>query len=330
MKRKNKKEKAFLLVIALLLVSFKGVYALGITPGRATFVFEPGLERIVNFSVVNTEHKVMEVSIRVEGEWSQYVTLNKNRVEFNSSEEIKTIRYRVKFPLRVDNPGIKAKIIATEVSNISTQRTSVSVKITVEHQLYVLTNITNITKPTKPEEKEINVTRVFVESYYRAKPAKVEIEITNPSTSVMKNVYATMLVFDKYGTLRSQFNSSSTDIEPNTTKIISAYWNTVGFEEGSYGANLIVYYDNKTDKQSLIIYLGADRIEIDFGKFEFEEKLPMPIPEFEKIKPEIIILIAAIVLFIIMDVIVYLKHFKKHSNSVLRQKKTGSVKPTGD
>ncbi|UZE93950.1 MAG: hypothetical protein IB618_00010 [Candidatus Pacearchaeota archaeon] len=314
-RRKEGKKKIFLLVITFFIFTFlfSNVNALGITPGRTSFEFEPDIEKIVEFRLVNTENKAMNISLKVGGEWSDFVILNQTSVKFNADEYMKTLSYKVRFPSSIDSGGIKAKIIASETaSNNLAQGTTIGINIAVEHQLYVLSNI------TAPEKEEINVTKVFVKHYQKGEPAKVEVEIINPSAETMKNVYSTMLVYDRYGLLRSQFNSTHIDIEPNKTETIEAYWDTYGFEKGDYGANLIIYYNNKTEEQGLIISLGSDRIEIGFGKFEFEKHptVPISITEIKKINPVIIALIVAIILFIIVDIIVFI-YLKKKTKKII-------------
>jgi len=305
MKRKKTiKEKVFLLVATSIffIFLFSNAMALGISPGRATFNFEPGVEKIINFTIVNTDNKAMNVSLIIEGEWSEYIDLNQTTLNFNADEYSKTLSYSVKFPSSTSE-GIKARIIASELVDNKIKGTGVGVKISVEHQLYIV-------NAGEEEKEEINITKVFVKHYEKGKSAKVEVEIMNPSAEPMRNVHSTMMVFDKKGLLRSQFNSTYVDIEPGETETVEAYWDTYGFEEGDYGANLVVYYDNKTKEQNLLIYLRSDGIKIDFGKFEFEKKVSTEyIVEHEEIKIslEILALMIVIILFIIIDVIILIR-----------------------
>ncbi len=318
--KKRIRKKVYLLLIVLIVSIFlsSSIYALGITPGRTTFEFEPGIEKEIVFSVVNTEHKDMNISIRIEGEWSDLIMLNQTSIGFNEDEYMKSLSYRIKFPSDISEEGIKARIIASEKASDNAGGTDIGVNIAIEHQIYILTNKSML------EEKNINVTKVFVEHYQKGGSAKFEIEVMNPSAQIMENVHSTMLIFDRNGLLRSQFNSTSINIEPDSSEIIDAYWDTYGFSEGDYGGNLSIYYDNKTEEQNLIIYLRADRIEIDFGKFEFEKKAPFSEPIIdieEKLGPEMIVLIGAIILFIILDIIIFVRLRKKIKKSAKKNKK---------
>ncbi len=303
---KESKKESIILVITffIFIFLFSDAFALGISPGRATFNFEPGAKQEIQLHILNTEHKNMNVSIKVEGEWSQYVTLNQTIINFKSQDYEKILIYQVRFPSSASE-GIKARIIASELIDNEIKGTGVGTRIAVEHQLYITVSAKEPEKEKK-EEEEINITRIFVENYSK-KTAKIEIEVKNPSNKT-KSVYCTMLIFDRFGTLRSQFNSTIVDVEPNETKTIEALWNTQGFEEGIYGGNLTVYYDNETEKKDVIIYLKSDRIEINFGKFGFEQ-LTKPLEKNDKAKLEIILIF--IVLFIIIDVILFIYSKRK-------------------
>lgn len=313
-----RKGKILLVIMALLLSLFliSSACALGITPGRATFNFNASDEKQVSLSIVNTEHKEMKVLVQVEGEWAKYVTLNQTEIAFNKTEEIKTLRYNVKFPSDGGFDGIKARIIAMEIplpSN-SNQGTSVGAKIAVEHQLYIITGAIakNLTQNSTVTEK-INVTKIYIKNYTRGEIAKIEIEIFNPTTRTMENIYSTILIYDSYGILRNQFNSTVQNIDAKKNATLVAMWNTYGFEIGDYGGELFVYYDNETIKRDLKIRVEENYISIEFGKLEYQGIMPLPeIKKKEENKLSVIILIIVIVIFIIADIILFIRLRRKN------------------
>ncbi|MCX8194477.1 MAG: hypothetical protein N3G19_03940, partial [Candidatus Pacearchaeota archaeon] len=255
------KERMLILAIAIVfltLYSANLVYALGISPGRVTFDFEPGAEKNVVLKVINTEHKAMNVSVVVEGEWAGYVKLSQVSLEFRPDEWEKSLNYSVNFPSEGGAEGIKAKIVVSEFVPEKKTGTSVGVLLAVEHQLYVLTNFTNLSK----KSGELNITNVSIKNYQMGQTAQIDIEVNNPSPKSFEDVYATMAIYDKYGNLRSQFNSTPVRIEPYSSEVIEVYWDTYGFENGGYGGELVVYYDNQTKKQDLIFLLRPDRVEV--------------------------------------------------------------------
>lgn len=93
--------KAILLSIIFLtifLLQITNISAIGITPGRTTLNFEPGLSREVQFSIVNTEHKDMSVVFYVQGELNNSITLTQALATFSASEESKSFSYKVNLP----------------------------------------------------------------------------------------------------------------------------------------------------------------------------------------------------------------------------------------
>lgn len=326
--------KILLVIVALSLSLFliSSVYALGITPGRATFNFKAGDEKNVTFSIVNTEHKAMNVSVRVEGEWAQYVTLNQTEIAFNRTEEIKTLSYNVKFPSAGGFDGVKARIIAMEIPQVQEQGTSVNVKVAVEHQLYIITNATtkNLTQNATENATEIeklNVTKIYVKNYTLGNIAKVEIEIFNPKTRKITGVYSTLSIYDSSKVLRSQFNSSVEDINPGDKSTLEAFWDTQGFELGNYSGSLVIYYDNKTEEQKLRIQLRENSIIIDLGEFKEAEEKPSATAVIEPKARNIVIaiVITALIIFAIVELIIYLylrrKARKRESVNFLQKHK---------
>lgn len=319
MKMKETKERmkvkmgtfiAFALVIMLLssVISSMNVSALGVTPGRVTLIFEPNVEKEISFTLVNTEHKSMSIVLSVEGEMADNIILNQTSFVLNAAEEQKTLSYKVIFPSNeniLGESGIKARIKAVAIVQNTHSGTSIGVNVGVEQQLYVLTNV-SINKTLENVSEKLNVTKVFVQNYNRGDVAKVEIQIFNPKTQVLEQVYSTMLVYDKSETLRSQFNSTSEDIAPKQNATLFAFWDTKGFELGNYSGNLTVYYDNKTKEQKLMIQLEENKIEINIGEFEKAEEKPPIMPPEAKLRFSLIHLaILILIIILIVGIIVY-------------------------
>lgn len=318
--KKNKtemKEKILLVTTAALLFLLflsANVVALGITPGRTTFNFEPSIEKEVKFKIINTEHKSMRVFVKAEGEWANQINLSQTEILFNENEYEKSLSYRIRFPLEGGVEGVKARIIAEEVPFVTGPGAFVGAKIAVEHQLYLITNESNLTQNISSKTGEINVTKVSVKTYM-GEVANIEIEVFNFRAEPMENVYATMFIYDSLGNLKSQFNSSAEDIGPVENTTLVAIWDTKGFSLGNYGGNMVVHYDNKTIEQNLRITLEKDYIYIEFGEFEEKQKFPIPLPsqKIDKLNLTIIIIIVAVGVIGVL-VILYLRKLSTLSN----------------
>ena len=70
---------ALLVLVIMSSIMFCNVQAIGISPGRTTLDFRPGYEEDVEFTILNNEHKDMNVMLYVkEGEYSDLIKLYDN------------------------------------------------------------------------------------------------------------------------------------------------------------------------------------------------------------------------------------------------------------
>jgi len=149
--------KKILLVCFLglfLLANVQNALALGITPGRTTINFEPGLHQEVSFSIINSGHKDMSVVFMIRGEMNESVTLNQLYAEFNASEESKSFTYAVDLPQRIETPGKhEIEIVAVEMpKDLEEIGMVVGATLSVVTQLYIY-----VPYPNKYVEADVNV-----------------------------------------------------------------------------------------------------------------------------------------------------------------------------
>ena len=81
----------FILAILLIVLTLHNVSSIGITPGRTTLNFEPGLHKEVGFSIINSEHKDIDLMIYVRNDLIENIKLEKEHVSMKASEEAKDI-----------------------------------------------------------------------------------------------------------------------------------------------------------------------------------------------------------------------------------------------
>jgi hypothetical protein len=96
---------AALLAMIIFLGSAASASAIGVTPGRTTMDFEPGIEKAVTFTILNDENKAFSAYVYVEGDMSDYITIDQYSLEFSESDKSKSFTYRVNMPERLDPPG---------------------------------------------------------------------------------------------------------------------------------------------------------------------------------------------------------------------------------
>ncbi len=90
--------------------------ALGVTPGRSTIDFKPGIETSKTFTITNNEHKAFNAYIYVEDELGEYITIEKEIIPFSESDDSKTFTYEINLPDRLVPPGDHwGKIVVMEL-----------------------------------------------------------------------------------------------------------------------------------------------------------------------------------------------------------------------
>jgi hypothetical protein len=213
------------------------LHALGVTPGRTTMDYEPGLEREIGFSILNNEHKNMQVMLTVQGELNQSVTLFDSVVDFMPSEDSKSFFYKINLPDDIaKKPGLHtAEIVALEVPKAGVDGTYVGATVAVVSQIYVY-----VACPGKCIEADVSI---------------LDAEQNSTATFIVPVVSRGELgigearaVIDIYTSLNEKVDSIETDywpIEPGARTELSAKW-FVDVPTGDYLAKVTVFYDGES------------------------------------------------------------------------------------
>lgn len=245
-------KKIFIITGILVLFFINSVSAIGITPGRTTVNFEPGLQRDISFSVVNTEHKDMGVVMSVRGELAEYITLGKIYAEFSSDEDSKSFSYSLKLPDSFEKPGrYEGEIVALEVPKGMDEETGANIGATVAvvSQLHVY-----VPYPDKYLEAEVNVIE-------EGDKINFVIPIVNRGKLDIVNAKATIDIYDG--------NDEKIDmIETNTLSLLSlerkelfTKWNA-NVNPGRYKAVVTLRYDNEVSTILKEFNVGEKFLEI--------------------------------------------------------------------
>lgn len=206
--------------------------ALGITPGRTTINFEPGLKKEISFSVINSEHKDMAVLLTVRGELNQSVVLNEVYTEFSSREETKTLTYEISLPENFEKPGLhEAEIVALELpKDFRTKGTFVGATLAVISQVHVYAPY-----PGKYLETEVNIIPGEETTFFVPVISRGKLDIAS-----VKAIVDVSSGNEKIATLET----GETDLKSLERKELFAKWKST-VPPGSYKAKVSVFYDNQ-------------------------------------------------------------------------------------
>ena len=240
-----------IIILIIFILQTQNVSSIGITPGRTTVNFEPGLSREVQFSIVNTEKKDMGVVFYIQGELNDSVALGQTFVKFSAFEESKSFSYKINLPQRFDEPGLHtAEIVALEMPNDLEQvGTFVGARVAVISQLHVY-----VPYPNKYIEGELNIAdsegkKVFLMPVIN----RGELDIVNAKA-----------IIDIYTALNEKVATLETEAIPVASlerKELSAEW-IPKVNPGKYLAVVSIIYDNEVLEIKKEFNVGESLVEI--------------------------------------------------------------------
>lgn len=240
-----------LLVFGILLV--QDVFALGIAPARTIVDFEPGLERTVEFKVLNNEHKDMKVALYVGGELGNIVTLSDFELDFKATEGQKVASYTFKLPEKIDKPGRREiQIVAGEVSEAKAiEGVSVVINLLVVHQLII-----EVPYPGKYATTELKIVETG-----RTDQVDFLVIVNNLGTQKIVEAKGTIDIFGPTNEKLATIVSESGSLEAGVRKEFRAAWSG-DINPGNYYAKLTLSYDGDITRSEREFSVGSAQIEI--------------------------------------------------------------------
>lgn len=230
------KNKINLILIGILLIILiPNVASLGISPGRTTLDYKPEMQKEIQLSILNKEYKTMKVSLTVEGELKDYITLSEESVEFSTLDYSKDISYRINLPDSIkDDPGLHtAEIVALETPGGAEGATHIGATVAVVSQLHIY-----VPCPGKCIDADLNVldggengTATFIVAVInrgeqKIEKANAEIEIISGGEKV------------------DTVETNALPIESGARTELINKW--TASKQGEYIARVTVFYDGKS------------------------------------------------------------------------------------
>jgi hypothetical protein len=111
----------------------------------------------------------------------------------------------------------------------------------------------------------VDILSIDVNDYKLGGIAKFSIGIENKGAAELNNVYTEVYLNDLNGKEVARFKSASEDVIKSKSKnILSAFWDTKGFKEGTYTGRIKLYFnDQSTEKQlRAVITLNSIKTEL--------------------------------------------------------------------
>jgi len=255
----------FIIGISLIVFTLQNISAIGITPGRTTVNFEPGLTKEVSFSVINSEHKDMSVFFTIRGDLNDSVILDQIYAKFSASEESKSFIYTINLPEKLDTYGKhELEIVALEApSDIEKKGTFVGATLAVVTQLHVY-----VPYPNKHLEADINV----IESEKGSQTVFL-IPVINRGKLDVVDVKAVIDIYSGSGEKIDTIETSSETLNSLERKELVAKWDTE-VNSGRYRAVATIIYDSEILsiwKEFNVGEMFLEILEMSVNNFELGE-----------------------------------------------------------
>lgn len=241
-----------MMIVFLLVVSTAS--ALGITPGRTTINYEPGLEKEVSFSILNNEHNSAKVVLTLQGELADSITLYENLIEFEPSEDSKQLKYKIKLPDSIAlEPGLhQAEIVAMELPKQNSDGTYVGATVAVVSQVNV-----QVACPGKCIEADLSVLDAEENG-----TATFIVPVLNRGELGIGSARAVIDIYNLDYDQKASITTDTREIDSRGRTELSAKWN-VNVNPGNYLAKVSVFYDGETHNFEKQFTVGKNVLSIE-------------------------------------------------------------------
>ena len=229
MKKTMINKKVFIIGTILLILLLQNILALGVTPGRTTIKYPNELNNVFKFTVLNSEHKNMDLSFRTSGKLGEYIILNQNSAKINKKEASKTFTYTLNAPLEMDYGENKGQIIISELGD--EDGFGAKPAVAAEIVFFVPYPGKYIESRLEVLESDTNETTVFL------------IPMINRGEEKIQKANASIEIYKQENKI-SEVKTSSASLNSKERKELTADWKAA-VPVGIYSAKVILDYDEE-------------------------------------------------------------------------------------
>ena len=248
----NLASKLFL-VSVLMFFLLPSVIGIGITPARTTVNFEPGLEKSVSFSIVNSESRDVNLVVAVQGELAEYVTLPETSFSMSVLQSSRDVGYSVKLPSELP-PGLHtAEIVVLQLPEAGELGEAfIGAALAVVSQLYVY-----VPYPGKYAEADLSVFNLDDGNI------QLVIPVISRGDFDLISVRANIEIFTSLNEKVATLNTNNIKILSGERKEVTALWDTSSVNSGPYRAVATLIYDEEIITLERNFNVGQKRLSIE-------------------------------------------------------------------
>jgi hypothetical protein len=229
-------------------------YAIGVTPGRKTMDFAPGLEQSITFTILNNENKEFRALVYAEGDLKDYVYADRSIVEFTAGKASEQFTYRIRLPESISEPGEHwAKIVVVELppEQEGTDGSLILATTAVIHQLKV-----DVPYPGKFATAELSVADVKA-----GQPVSFLVKVLNVGEQDIASAWATIDILGPTNERIATVETGSSGVKAKNIGELTAVWDA-RVNPGTYHAVATVHYDDKVTRAEKNFGVGNMMIDI--------------------------------------------------------------------
>jgi len=245
----------FGVLLAILVLALNLVSGIGITPGRTTLNFEPGLHKEVSFSIINSEHKDMSVLLYAKGDLKDRISLSHDEIFLSSQDDAKFLSYTINLPEEFEKPGLYvAEIIALENVNQDEELegTVIGSRVAVVTQVYVY-----VPYPGKYLELDADIIEADV-----GQPVTFFVLATNRGKLNIEKASPLIEIYSEDNQLIDKIEIDELGILAEERKEFVGKWNA-NVNPGVYKAKIIVNFDGEEKFIEKEFKVGETNLEIE-------------------------------------------------------------------
>ncbi len=123
-------------------------------------------------------------------------------------------------------------------------------------------SVINVDKEFSVGKDTLDLKGVEVNDFSLGEIAKFEFLVENTLNSLVEDVFISMQVFNDQNEIIAEFKSASYGIDPFSSKLLVAFWDTEGVRKGNYGAKAFINYGQTSIQKELTLDISENDISV--------------------------------------------------------------------
>lgn len=245
-----KMNKKIIIYALALMLTLSLALALGVRPAQTTIISDESKTGIVEIWVVNNDQREFTVKVYLEGEMSQYITLETEELAFRADDDAKPIRFIANLPDSVP-PGVSTANVVIEEGLPSLDANVISSKVVLKHKVVVQGPYPDLY--LKPK----------LNFHDRGEYIEFVSEVKNLGKKDIQQVQTKFYVNDKQQQAHT-LETETTSLQTKENKLLTSWLEKDLFELGEFEVSAVTTYDGQTVEMIKSLLVGRPEVDITY------------------------------------------------------------------